>query len=543
MWEVKLMRGISGTLLLASLLIGLAQVAALPPFEGIDETAHYSYIEQIAKTGALPRFNDRIRLDAQNVETYLAITPDSRRWRYRNFFAADAQIVQKVRRAVKMPRDPPPTGEPGEWPNWQLQHPPFYYAVLAPAYLFSERWSLVEQLALLRGLSYIAAWSSLCVAVFVAAKNFSGSSVGQAMITAPALWPFVFPGWFPEMARLGNDSLVALLVACAVAVVTCAPIRRWPAWFSLGVICGLGALTKTTFLPVLAAIAVLLLYKTWQRNAWPRQFLGFLATVLVLAGWWYVQRSLETGMLFATNDGYFLKERGGVMRGLTEYFPIVSLAQGIRATAMSFLWSGTWSFITPPLRAAIPLVAMTLLVGCAYLYGFRRYKMHSLVQITPLILGFWALAIIYPTLHFVAMGNGAGYPGYYFHSLAPALAPVIGIAITIIARHWLARRLFFFLLGYNVLFLLGATLMQFLYFAGCGSNGSRRFDFDAASACWSDWQGLTENLSALAYPLAALGLLAGGAIALGCSAWASMTPANSYTRNSSAVERGASALL
>ena len=40
-------------LLLASLLIGLAHVASLPPLEDIDETAHYSYIAQIAKTGTL----------------------------------------------------------------------------------------------------------------------------------------------------------------------------------------------------------------------------------------------------------------------------------------------------------------------------------------------------------------------------------------------------------------------------------------------------------------------------------------------------------
>ena len=198
--------------------------------------------------------------------------------------------------------------------NWQAQHPPFYYALLTPAYLLSERWSLAGQLALLRGLSYLAAWLSLCLAVFVAAKTFPASGPGRAMIAAPALWPFVFPGWFPEMARLGNDSLVALLVACAVAVVTCAPIRRWSTWLLLGVICGLGALTKATFLPFLAVIALLLLYRTWRRDASPWQFLGFLATVIAVAGWWYFQRSVETGMLFATVEGIGSKGKGGIDR-------------------------------------------------------------------------------------------------------------------------------------------------------------------------------------------------------------------------------------
>ena len=169
--------------------------------------------------------------------------------------------------------------------------------------------------------------------------------------------------------------------------------------------------------------------------------------------------------------------------------------------------------------------------------------MYPLVQITPLTLGFWALAIIYPTLVYMALygritfgafGYG-GYPGYYLHSFAPALAPVIGIAITTVARNWLARTVVWLLLGYNVAFLFGATFMQFLYFAGCGSNGSARFNVASASACWNDWQRLTDNLDVLAYPLAALWLAAGGAIALGWGALASLMLASSHTSNSKLV--------
>jgi hypothetical protein len=202
------MRWTSTALLLASLMIGLAHVAALPPFEGIDETAHYSYVEQIAKTGVLPRLGDKIRMDAQ--EAYLILGDGPRSLRYRTLFSADVETVERARRIVKARREPPPRGEPGEWQNYEAtQHPPFYYALLTPAYLFSERWSLRAQLALLRGLSYFAAWLSLCVAVFAAAKSCASSCIRSPMIIAPALWPFVFPGWFPEMARLGTDSLVA----------------------------------------------------------------------------------------------------------------------------------------------------------------------------------------------------------------------------------------------------------------------------------------------------------------------------------------------
>ena len=159
--------------------------------------------------------------------------------------------------------------------------------------------------------------------------------------------------------------------------------------------------------------------------------------------------------------------------------------------------------------------------------------MYPLVQITPLTLGFWALAIIYPILVFVAMGNGAGYGGYSLHSLAPALAPIIGIAITTIARHWLARTVFWTLLAYNVVFLFGATLMQFVYFAGCGSDGSSHFDVASVSACWGGWQSLIDNLSVLTYPRTAFLLAAAAASALAWSMWASFPVVTSRKRWSS----------
>jgi hypothetical protein len=47
-------------LLAGALLIGLAQILVLPPWEGFDETAHYSYVQQLAETGRWPRFGEPI---------------------------------------------------------------------------------------------------------------------------------------------------------------------------------------------------------------------------------------------------------------------------------------------------------------------------------------------------------------------------------------------------------------------------------------------------------------------------------------------------
>jgi hypothetical protein len=305
----------------------------------------------------------------------------------------------------------------------------------------------------------------------------------------------------------------------------------------LGVICGLGALTKATFFPFLAATSLLLLYRTLRREISPWQFLAFLLTVVAVAGWWYLQRSAETRMLFAMTDAMDLREKGGVIAGLMQHFSVQAMAWTISAAGMSFLWGSTWSFVTPPLMALVPLIAMLLLISCAFLSEFYSYRMYPLVQITLLTLVLWAAAIIYPTLVFIAsagfLGTFAygGYPGYYLHSFAPALAPAVAIALTAVGRHWLPRTVACLLLSYNIAFLLGATFMQFLYFAGCGSNGSNRFNIAFASACWQDWQRLRDNLDVLAYPLTASWLAAGGVIALSCGALASLALARPYSRS------------
>ena len=83
---------------------------------------------------------------------------------------------------------------------------------------------------------------------------------------------------------------------------------------------------------------------------------------------------------------------GGFLQALAKHFSVGALAQIVPAAGLSFLWTKT-SFITPPFTAMLPLVAIALLIGSAYLTAFRSLRSHPLVQITPLALGFCALAM------------------------------------------------------------------------------------------------------------------------------------------------------
>ena len=78
-------------LFVGSLMAGRGFCALLPPFEGFDEPAHYSYIQQIAQTGTWPRLNDPVTAD---VDDYLKVAPSTialkARWSYPAFFKASA---------------------------------------------------------------------------------------------------------------------------------------------------------------------------------------------------------------------------------------------------------------------------------------------------------------------------------------------------------------------------------------------------------------------------------------------------------------------
>src|SRR5947209_18325239 len=63
-------------LLAASLLMGLGRIATLPPFEGFDETAHYSRLE--AEAFATP--GTATRFITKDVEGYYTHGPMSPRW-------------------------------------------------------------------------------------------------------------------------------------------------------------------------------------------------------------------------------------------------------------------------------------------------------------------------------------------------------------------------------------------------------------------------------------------------------------------------------
>jgi hypothetical protein len=107
--------------------------------------------------------------------------------------------------------------------NWEAQHPPLYYLALAPASLTTRHLSWALQLHILRLASYLLAWAALVVGVYACATTApalfgGGRDAPRWAMLGIVAWPILLPSWFPEMARLGNDSPTAPLLAGASLV-------------------------------------------------------------------------------------------------------------------------------------------------------------------------------------------------------------------------------------------------------------------------------------------------------------------------------------
>jgi uncharacterized membrane protein YeaQ/YmgE (transglycosylase-associated protein family) len=506
-------------LLAAVLLIGVAHIAALPPFEGFDEIAHYSYIEQIAETGTWPRFDGPWSTE---VDEYLQAAPSAftGKYSYHGFFASNLDVIEKGRAAIHSDRDASRGWRPGILgKNWEAQHPPLYYLVMAPFYNMSKGWSLGAQLFFLRNVSYLMAWIGLCLACFSIFSRPQSPLVKTALMLAPALWPYLFPMWFPEMARLGNDSLVILLAACA-----CIALKKISEsdtslirYGVLGLIFGLGLLTKATFIPFAVVTAGFLVVQVWRARA-VSSVLGlrayglvaFLVIIGVISGWWYLGKYLETGSVLGSQDDIILKHSGGLLNGLKHNGSLKNVFIDWPLFMVdSFVWIGTGSFVRWQLVSILPLTTTICLIAAGYLGAARDSVRKSMDCLPALTFAALVLALFNHVLVFIAAyGEFTGGAGWYLHSFLPILAPLVGfgLARTVLIRE--TRGVMFVLGLYPLLFLPAMMLTQGLFFAGCDLRPSNASPIDSwlLLDCLGDLSEKAHNLSILSYPWVA-GLL------------------------------------
>src|SRR5215207_5079338 len=234
-------------------------VASYYPFSGHDELAHFSYVRTLASEGRLPELPDLATWRAglrggdppptdeipDELYPYCRFTldwycdPDSPRW------SADPPRIVTV----------PGMGYFPSGYQYAANHPPLYYAAMAPLYLISSPFSPVMQHYLLR----LGAIPFGILTVYAAYRATRALFPGDAFltVTVPSLVAFQ-PQVSYEAAMVNNDVVAIALTSVVLWGVVVGIRDHFPLRLcaALGMLIGLDLLAKGTAITITPIIAV-----------------------------------------------------------------------------------------------------------------------------------------------------------------------------------------------------------------------------------------------------------------------------------------------
>ncbi|HXQ40058.1 MAG TPA: hypothetical protein VN821_02245 [Candidatus Udaeobacter sp.] len=454
-------------LLLSVALLGIAHVAFLPPFEDFDEIGHWSYIQELADTGRVPV--PAVDSLAADIQAYPGPVFNGDPRAYQEYFSGPvADLTAPVERSYR----------PGRGASWEGQHAPLYYLLLAPFYLLAKDWGWLGHMLLLRSVSWAIAFAGFAIGCRVSQREFErlgGPPAASLLIPA---WPLLFPQFFPEMARLGNDSLCLLVMS----VVWCFLLRglRSPDTRSatgLGAALGVGLLTKAFFWPIGIGCAALLAFVALRQHDMRYAKLAAVGgtVAILIGGGWYIRNLVVAGSFFNAYEVVEASQLGSLWHRLGMRSGSAELAfflRGFVVMAGSFAWAGTRTLAMLPRIFTAPVVLLAALPILSWLLRLKRLPSTG---VAPLFLAAPLLAVlVYYTIMESAPGTaGLATPGWYLHILSAPLALALALG-------WRANWLFRGLLVYALAFHVVCWGTQLSVFSGCafkaGAHMSLRLD-------------------------------------------------------------------
>lgn len=437
--------------MLAGILVLYAVLAShfairTPDWQVPDETAHYSYIQQLAETGEIPviEHGDWVQ-DYQvmltNCRFHPAVTTGNPERAdnsaYLNACGYDPQIARGI-----------------ETVQYEDHQPPLYYLWQTPVYSLSDGDLRTMRLfsAMIGAVAVVCAWG--VVRVLFAARPWLA-------LVAAAFVAFL-PQRLSIMGGVSNDSLaeaLAGIVLLGTALYLAAEKR--PAWrwlVGLGIIIGMVFLTKTTvyYVSGIAGLAILL---RWWREKWPlrigvQQVAALAIPSLMLGAVWWIhsidkyggldflglQRHDEVVVGQPRTDDYIETQYGGSER--------VWLENMARTTFQSFWGQFGWMAypMQPRIYTGLQVLSIITLVGVglqAVRQGWpvmlQRWQQEYIV-----LLGL-AIALVFAQFFFYNLSFVQFQGRYLYPALIPlALLVALGVDgwVSLAARsqprlHWL----------------------------------------------------------------------------------------------------------
>jgi hypothetical protein len=389
----------------------LLQMAALPPYAGLDEVYHVARLAFV-------------RAEHRNPTTSEASIPP---YLMRSIAAGRNAGVPRLR-----PVDAamPAMGEAGEqWPkivsrqpvlvdraltaadlkpyavkNYEAQQTSIYYSLAAR--LVPIRSALFE-LRVWRAMSLLFALITVLATAEIGRRWFGPIGIlGGAILVS-------LPTWETLVMRAGNDAFACMLVAVAVLISVSAP-KRFLGIAAEAIVWGLALNAKMYTWPLLIILPIL----WWRQRAskWRVIAVAIVAAIAILLTFAELSSRTRNPLGVVAFD-----RPGGVA-----YDVKVNIGEIVRVTIASFAWtSGQHNDALRPLAIALYLIPIFAVV----ILAVRRRD----AGVTPafLALGAFALAQTYNVVACVLANRGGnpipigGKEGWYWYVLAPVIVPAL----------------------------------------------------------------------------------------------------------------------
>ncbi len=240
------------------LILGTAYAVGTPKWETPDEPAHYNYIVHLATAGQLPILQ-----------------------------AGDYNAGELERlKAAKFP-----DGMSIDGVRYEFHQPPLFYLLALPIYRVSETLPLNSRVILLRLVSVLLGALVLVTAYTTAREIFPDR---EAYALGTAAFAATVPMHIAMTAAVNNDTLAELVLSALVLfsikrLKDEIPVRRYVV--VMGLLFGLGLLTKVTVYVAAAIMAAAEAGRWWTGKRDLRQSAGALAGIfalsLAIGGWWF----------------------------------------------------------------------------------------------------------------------------------------------------------------------------------------------------------------------------------------------------------------
>jgi hypothetical protein len=435
---------------------GLLFVVTTPLWEGWDEAFHYSYIQILAEQGSLPVFGQSIvsreiarSFDYAPLSHASNLNVGENHTEFRDYWKLPPEERlrrQQALRAIpsteaKLLPDPR-----NRYRSYEAHHGPLYYVLSAPVYQAFSSSSLPARATALRLFSLLLG----SITIFLAFSITRYVSLKPRHLFVVPLLLALLPLLYPTIGRISNDSLgVTLFTAlvCSVLRYFARSCRVRDAAL-IGVVLGLGLLTKAYFLTAIPAIIVIFA-AAWATGRERRRvvmhccLIGGL--VVLLAGWWYARNYSLYGNLsgmqeLTANASLSLLDRIAAI-------PEVPWFTSIKGMLRQHIWVGNTSALALPrgmyqLGYAIILLAIAgAIAGTAVALKRRGRSLLAETQTHGLFIlaafySFFVAGVLYHMLvNYLLIKMPGGTGGWYLYA---AIVPEV--LLLLLSIEWLAGK-------------------------------------------------------------------------------------------------------